>query len=100
MCHHLRDGSGAPISSPNRAQESPRKVIVGVQLIKRVPEAFKPSERPMSSTAHDQILPNKEEGSGSGGQELKTIQPIPRPLLGLERESTASKRVIVIFFDG
>lgn len=76
-CHHLRDGSGAPISSPNHAQESPQKVTMGVQLIKRVPEAFKPSERPMSSTEHVQILPNKGE-VGQVGQEHKTIQSIPR----------------------
>lgn len=53
MCHHLKDGSGAPISNPNCAQESPWKVTMGVQLIEMVPEAFKPSERPMSSTVHD-----------------------------------------------
>lgn len=78
MCHHLRDGSGAPISSPNHAHESPQKVTMGVQFIKRVPEAFKPSERPMSSTEHVQILPNKEE-VGQVGQETKAIQPTPRP---------------------
>lgn len=59
---------------PSRAQESPQKVTMGVQLIAKVPEAFKPSERPMSSTAHDQILPNKEEVGQVGRSSRRSSQ--------------------------
>lgn len=60
MCYHLRDSFGAPVSGCNHAQESPRKVTMGVWFINRVPEPSQSSVGPMSFIEHVRILPYEE----------------------------------------